>query len=70
MFLRAQLGAGLKNTRPTVGTQRLHCYELPPLRDCRRLFAEKLGQPIDWGDGWENEQWQHQDEPWEEDDRF
>ena len=49
MFLHKQLGAGLKNKRPTVGTERLHCYELPPLRDCRRLFAEKLGQPVDWG---------------------
>ena len=67
MFLRKQLGAGLKNKRPTVGTQRLHCYELPPLRDCRKLFAEKLGQPVDWGPpGWENEQWQH-DTNWQVD---
>ena len=60
MFLRAQLGPGLKNKRPTVGTHRLNCYELPSLRDCRRLFAEKLGQTIEWGPpGWETEQWQH-----------
>ena len=40
--------------------QRFHCYELPSLRDCRRLFAEKLGQTIDWGPpGWEAEQWEH-----------
>ena len=49
MFLRKQLGAELKDTRPVVGTQRFRCYELPPLTDCRRLFAEKLGQPVDWG---------------------
>jgi Family of unknown function (DUF5906) len=60
MFLRKQLGAELKDTRPVVGTQRFRCYELPPLTDCRRLFAKSLGQPIDWeSEGWENEDWQH-----------
>jgi hypothetical protein len=59
MFLRKQLGAKLKNTRPIVGTQRLRCYALPPLRDCRRLFSESLGQPVDWGsEEWANEDWQ------------
>ena len=43
MFLRKQLGAELKDTRPIVGTQRLRCYELPPLKDCRRLFSESAG---------------------------
>jgi hypothetical protein len=60
MFLRKQLGAELKDTRLVVGTQRFRCYELPPLTDCRRLFAESLGQPIDWeSEGWESEDWQH-----------
>ena len=60
MFLRKQLGAELKDTRPVVGTQRFRCYELPPLTDCRRLFAESLGQPIDWeSEGWESEDWRH-----------
>ena len=43
MFLRKQLGAKLKDTRPIVGNQRLRCYELPPLKDCRRLFGESWG---------------------------
>ena len=59
MFLRAQLGARLKDTRHLVGNQRVRRYELPPLADCRRLFAGSLGQPIEWGDGWESEDWQH-----------
>lgn len=58
-FLHAQLGATLKDTRPIVGDQRLRCYELPPLKDCRQLFASGLGQPVDWGEGWESEEWQH-----------
>ena len=59
MFLRAQLGARLKDTRHLVDNQRVRRYELPPLADCRRLFAGSLGQPIEWGDGWESEEWQH-----------
>ena len=51
MFLRKQLGAGLKDIRPTVNKDRIHCYGLPPLKDCRRLFSESLGQPVDWGIG-------------------
>ena len=59
-LLRKQLGAELKDTRPVVGTLRFRCYELPPLTDCRRLFAESLGQPIDWeSEGWESEDWRH-----------
>ena len=60
IFLRAQLGPDLKNKRTAIGTHRLNCYQLPSLRDCRRLFAKKLGQTIEWGaPGWEAEQWQH-----------
>jgi hypothetical protein len=67
MFLCAQLGPGLKSKRPTVGPQRLHCYELPTLMTCRKLFAEKLGQTIDWGaPDWQYEQWHH-DTNWQVD---
>jgi hypothetical protein len=59
MFLRKQLGAGLKDLRPTVHRGRIYCYGLPPLKDCRRLFSEGLGQPVDWGSAnWESEDWQ------------
>ena len=67
MFLCAQLGPGLKSKRPTVGPQRLHCYELPTLMTCRKFFAEKLGQTIDWGaPDWQYEQWHH-DTNWQVD---
>jgi hypothetical protein len=49
MFLRKQLGAGLKDIRPVVGVQQVRCYQLPPLKDCRRIFSESLGHPVDWG---------------------
>jgi hypothetical protein len=62
IFLHKQLGAKLKDTRPVVGTQRFRCYELPPLADCRRLFSETLGQPVDWGSAeWASEEWQQGD---------
>ena len=60
MFLREQLGAKLKDTRP-------HCRRPASFaatscrrsKDCRKLFAESLGQPVDWGsEGWESEEWQ------------
>jgi hypothetical protein len=70
-FLHDQLGANLKSTRPVVSqpsldgdskVQRFRCYELPPLGECRRLFSEKLGQPVTWGSAeWATEEWQ-QDE--------
>ena len=59
MFLRKQLGAGLRDIRPTVNKERIYCYGLPPLKDCRRLFSESLGQPVDWGaEDWASEDWQ------------
>ena len=57
-FLSAQLGVELKSTRPIVGTERYRCYELPPLKKCRELFAAKLGQSFDWGEEWEKDEWQ------------
>jgi hypothetical protein len=63
-FLRKQLGAELKDTR--LGIERSRCYALPPLQDCRRLFAEKLGQSVDWGAAeWASEEWQQIDTSWE-----
>ena len=32
---------------------------VPTTRYCRALFAKKLGQDIDWGEGWEKEDWVH-----------
>ena len=49
MFMRAQLEPFLRSKRHAVGLKRLSCYELPTLMICRMLFAEKLGQTIDWG---------------------
>ena len=49
IFLRAQLGAKLKDTRPLIHDKQVRCYELPSLGECRKLFAEKLGHPLDWG---------------------
>jgi hypothetical protein len=43
MFLRKQLGEGLKDTRPVVGEQRIRCYEMPPLADCRPAFQQGAG---------------------------
>ena len=38
---------------------RVGCYRLPSLKECRELFAAKLGQPVDWGEGWEKEIWSY-----------
>jgi len=60
-FLSKQLGAKLRTTRLTVGTRQVRCYLLPPLKDCRTLFSEALGQPVDWGSPeWESEKWQQE----------
>jgi Family of unknown function (DUF5906) len=64
MFLKKQLGAKLELPRPWVGSppKRLLCYKLPPLAECRRLFAKQLGQDVDWGEKWENDKWQQNDD--------
>jgi hypothetical protein len=59
IFLSSQLGSGLKTKRTIIGTQRTYCYELPLLKDCRISFAQKVGQDIEWGEGWEKEDWEH-----------
>jgi len=58
-FLRNQLGAELKTPKPSDGVQQVPCFQFPPLAYCRALFAKKLGQDIDWGEGWEGEEWVH-----------
>jgi hypothetical protein len=66
MFLRKHLGAELKDVRPLVGNYQVRCYALPPLKECRRLFAESLGQLINWRtENWETEEWQ-QSADWHE----
>lgn len=48
MFMNTLFGSDLKDERLTVGGQRHRCYLLPPLNVCRKLFAGKMGQTIDW----------------------
>jgi hypothetical protein len=52
------------NTKNCFGRiRRPLCLEFPPLRACRKLFEEQLGQPMDWGSDWETQEWQT-DNPW------
>ena len=73
MFLKKQLGATLTHPRLVTGNpasrcstpcqNQRRCYRLPPLKECRELFASKLGQPVDWGsEQWETEEWQQSDD--------
>ena len=67
MFLNKQLGAALTHPRHFVGKppkqQRRRCFKLPSLKECRDTFADKLGQPVDWGsEQWETEDWQQNDD--------
>ena len=58
IFLGKQLSAKLQGRQPLVDNHQVRCYKLPPLKDCRKLFSEKLGQPVDWGAAdWEKEEW-------------
>jgi hypothetical protein len=69
MFLHKQLRQDGKDLlvgfRPrlpnTSGKEDLRpqCYRFPPLRKCRELFAEQLGQRFDWGENWEKQDWEH-----------
>ena len=59
IFLTSQLGADLKTNRLSVGNSRPRYYQLPSLKDCRERFAQKLGQPVDWGADWEAEDWEN-----------
>ena len=68
MFLAAQVGEGLKTPKPRLGNEQVLCFEFPSLKDCRIRFAEKVGQPIAWGDGWEADEWQYQTEHWDRSD--
>ena len=45
------------HTARLSATSQVRCYKLPPLKDCRRLFSERLGQPVDWG----SEEWESED---------
>jgi Family of unknown function (DUF5906) len=74
MFLNKQLGDALTSYQPVVGNSasrstkarpaQRRCYRLPSLRECRDMFASKLGQPIVWGSSeqWETEVWQQSDD--------
>jgi Family of unknown function (DUF5906) len=55
-FLKKQLD--LTTVRRRVGRDPVRCFQFPALKDCRQRFAENVGQPFDWGGGWENEEWQ------------
>ncbi|MGQ2185274.1 primase-helicase family protein [Bradyrhizobium barranii] len=66
MFLKDQLGADLRHTRPLVGDERPRCYRLPSLAACRARFTRKMGQDLDWGSpDWLEEGWQHAEQPHE-----
>lgn len=53
MTLR-ELCPALMKTRPTIptagGSERLYCYEFPPLKECRRNFDQVSGHTSAWGD--------------------
>lgn len=57
IFLTKQMGSELKTERPTIGYDRPPCYRMPSLKECREKFAAALGRPVDWGEGWENDEW-------------
>ncbi|MDI2076508.1 hypothetical protein ABIF68_010400 [Bradyrhizobium japonicum] len=66
MFLKDQIGADLRHTRPLVGDERPRCYRLPSLAACRARFTRKMGQDLDWGSpDWLEEGWQHAEQPHE-----
>jgi hypothetical protein len=49
----AKLVPGIRKYRPAIETEpgkteRVWCYEMPSLHDCRAAFDELLGQPVDW----------------------
>jgi hypothetical protein len=47
--VRGALGQKVKSTRPTVNGTRAHSFEFGSLADCRRQFAEHLGDPgLEW----------------------
>ena len=47
-------------TRVQVGARRVKCWQFPPLKEFRITFSAKVGQDIDWGDGWDKEDWQEE----------
>jgi hypothetical protein len=65
-FLRRMFQRGRKNLlheyRPRVvgfdkSSVRPRCLQFPPLRRCREMFAEDIGQPLDWGEEWQAQNW-------------
>ena len=73
MFLKKQLGAALTLPRLVTGNpasrcstslpKPRRCYRLPSLKECREMFASKLGQTVDWGsEQWETEDWEQSDD--------
>lgn len=68
-FLRKQLEPVLVTNKPRIAGEQVPCFRFPPLGECRKLFAEKLGQTLDWGEGWQLEEWQqhiNEDEEWQQ----
>jgi hypothetical protein len=74
IFLNKIVGSGLSTAKKKYTICRrqndyLHegwVYVFPPLRDCRQRFADEVRQPINWGAGADNAEWEH--EPSEPDD--
>jgi Family of unknown function (DUF5906) len=42
---------------------RPRCLRFPTLRTCRELFAERMGQQIDWGENWQTQSWRKEGFP-------
>jgi hypothetical protein len=47
--IHAVLGPNVKDTRPTIGNERVRSFQFAPLADCRRQFASHIGAPdLEW----------------------
>ena len=74
-LMKKYVGPNLKNTHPRVNirrgliyeTRQIWCYEFPPLAECRKRFADELGQTIEWED---NQEWELDDDQIVNDDEI
>jgi hypothetical protein len=70
IFLRDQLGGELRIPKPYDGKRQVPCFQFPPLAECRTRFAGKIGGGIEWGEGWEKEEWVHVHEKNDDEDEL
>jgi hypothetical protein len=50
---------GLASSKTTVSGKREWVYSFPPLRDCREAYAQAMRSAVNWGEDWEDDEWQH-----------